>query len=212
MVALCRHIKPSNTRCGSPAVHGQLYCFHHRTIKIVTRPRRRSPNDFTYIIPFRFAEDRTAIQLNLHLINQALMEGRIDVRTANAYTNNQRIALSNLRLGPLAETNKDNAIRRVILTPEGDEIAPPREVLEKDESPLHYKDCPCQRCAEQFRGAPPEQHHADCKCGLCEPATQLKSVILSAAKDLRFRTQPMVGSSISYSPSPTVVILRRSVA
>ena len=172
MVPLCRHILPSNKRCDSPAVRGQLYCYHHKVVKIATTRPPRKPYDATYIIPFVFCEDRAAVQLNLHLVNRALNEGRIDTRTANAYNNSFRIALSNLRLGPLAEQDTDNSIRRVILTPEGDEIAPPREKLEKDESPIHYKDCPCQRCAEQFRGAAPEQHHADCQCGLCEPITQ----------------------------------------
>jgi hypothetical protein len=48
--------------------------------------------------------------------------------------------------------------------------------LEEGEAePLHHKDCPCQRCAEQFRNAAPEQHHQNCQCGLCEPASAAES-------------------------------------
>jgi hypothetical protein len=60
-------------------------------------------------------------------------------------------------------------VRRVILTPDGDEIAPPVEILEENEAePIHHKGCPCLLCAEKYRNQPPEEHHPDCTCGLCE--------------------------------------------
>ena len=61
------------------------------------------------------------------------------------------------------------AVSRVILTPEGDEIAPPVEILEDNEAePIHHKRCPCLLCAEKYRNQPPEEHHPACQCGLCE--------------------------------------------
>jgi hypothetical protein len=61
------------------------------------------------------------------------------------------------------------SVSRVILTPEGDEIAPPVEILEDNEAePIHHKGCPCLLCAEKYRNQPPEEHHPDCQCGLCE--------------------------------------------
>jgi hypothetical protein len=60
-------------------------------------------------------------------------------------------------------------VTRVILTPDGDEIAPPAEILEDNEAePIHHKGCPCLLCAEKYRNQPPELHHHDCQCGLCE--------------------------------------------
>ena len=60
-------------------------------------------------------------------------------------------------------------VHRVILTPEGDEIAPPLEILEDNEAePVHHKGCPCMTCAEKYRNHAPEEHHALCQCGLCE--------------------------------------------
>ncbi len=60
-------------------------------------------------------------------------------------------------------------VHRVILTPDGDEIAPPAEILEDNEAePIHNKGCPCLQCAEKYRNQPPEQHHPNCQCGLCE--------------------------------------------
>ena len=60
-------------------------------------------------------------------------------------------------------------VHRIILTPDGDEIAPPVEILEDNEAdPIHHKGCPCLLCAEKYRNHPPEEHHPNCQCGLCE--------------------------------------------
>ncbi len=60
-------------------------------------------------------------------------------------------------------------VSRVILTPDGDEIAPPVEILEPNEAePIHHRLCPCLLCAEKYRNQPPEEHHPACQCGLCE--------------------------------------------
>ncbi|HEX5235280.1 MAG TPA: hypothetical protein VFW25_08125 [Silvibacterium sp.] len=61
-------------------------------------------------------------------------------------------------------------VRSVILTPQGDEIAPVCEIREDGETESHGQECPCRPCAEQFRNAPREQHHPDCGCGQCEHA------------------------------------------
>jgi hypothetical protein len=62
-------------------------------------------------------------------------------------------------------------VHRVILTPERDEIAPPVEILEDNEAePIHHRLCPCLVCAEKYRNQPPEEHHPNCQCGLCEEA------------------------------------------
>ena len=177
MYELCRHIMPSNKTCGSPAVKEKLFCRNHQRVHELTRTRRRNPNDFTYVIPFVFPEDRAAINYNLFLVNKALAEGRIDTRTANAMTSNLRVAAINLNRGPLLEPDPKQTVQRVILTPDGEEIAPPREALDPGETPLHYKNCPCRRCAEQFRGAAPEQHHADCQCGLCDETSEQGSAV-----------------------------------
>jgi hypothetical protein len=83
----------------------------------------------------------------------------------------------NLSKQALVEAGDEKTVQRVILTPEGDEIALPREALEAGESaPVHGKECPCRRCAEKYRGVPPEEHHEDCACGLCEEASGRRSV------------------------------------
>ena len=168
MVPLCRHIKINNRPCGSPALKGQLLCFSHQQVKKITR-RPVRPGGFSSTIPFVFCEDRAAIQVNLQLVLQHLADGKIDTRTANAMTNTLRAARINLGKTPLLEEDREATVQRVILTPEGEEIAPPREALEEGENPpLHHQACPCQKCAEEFRDQPAEQHHQNCQCGLCE--------------------------------------------
>ena len=166
MYDTCRHIKNDGVKCGSPAIKGTLFCHNHTNIRKLTRRRARYGS---ITIPFVFPEDRTSLQTNFFLVLQALAEGKIDNQTSNSMTRTLRACSLNLAKGPLVEADHDNTVQRVILTPDGEEIAPPREALEKDEpAPTHGPECPCRKCAEQYRGAAPERHHSDCKCGLCK--------------------------------------------
>jgi len=146
-----------------------------------------------------FPEDRASIQINLYRIAVAQAGNRIDTRTANSMTWNQQVCMANLGRQPLIDaapatvrpaSSRDDddsgspansgasaltprPVSRVILTPEGDEIAPPLEILEDNEAePIHHRGCPCLLCAEQYRNHPPELHHPDCQCGLCEEAEE----------------------------------------
>jgi hypothetical protein len=152
-------------------------------------------------LPFVFSEDRAALQLNYSIVIAALNDKRIDLKTANAFNRLFRSCEINLRKGPLHEPHCDKkseprATRRnpnekwlvddedsdpqqdhggmvqvVILTPEREEIAPACEVFQEG-TESHGEVCPCQRCAEQFRNAPPEPHHHECQCGHCQKETE----------------------------------------
>ena len=176
MLPLCRHILHDGRLCQQASVNGSYYCRHHQNQNAVVAKIEPKPDPWGLLKPLPFVpvEDHAGIQLNLFIVLQALNDKRIDNKLANTYNRilrNCQLNLEKMEASRAAHADAEVA-RRVILTPEGQEIAAPREKLEKDESPIHYKDCPCQRCAEQFRGAAPEQHHADCKCGLCEPRAQ----------------------------------------
>lgn len=168
MYQTCRHIKTNGSQCGSPAVKDKLFCYHHGRVKKLARNRRRGPNDFTYLIPFAFPEDSASIQYNQFLVMQAFNEGRIDQQAAATYTSMLRACRLTFGKTPLSQPDQENIVQRIILTPDEDEIAPPREVYEDAESPVHHKNCPCLKCAEEFRNQAAEQHHPDCQCGLCE--------------------------------------------
>jgi len=105
------------------------------------------------LVDIIFPEDRASIQINLHSVLLALAHNRIDIRTANAMTWNIHASMTNLAHKPLLETepakstqsrstNEDSegptsgfsdvtsrpaihTVQRIILTPDGDEIAPP---------------------------------------------------------------------------------------
>ena len=171
MIQLCRHILPAGVICNQSAVKGTLFCRHHAALKTAIAQCKPAPDPYGIHkpIPFVFPEDRAAIQLNLFMVLQALNDKSIDNRTANTMNRLLKSCEHNLGQTPLAGESKENTVQRVILTPDGEEIAPPREALEEGENPpLHHKGCPCQKCAEQYRDAQPEQHHANCQCGLCE--------------------------------------------
>ena len=147
------------------------------------------PEEIQPPVQLLFPEDRASIQINLYRIAVAQAENRIDTRTANSMTWNQQVSRANLSRQPLidaapatarsASSSRDDEdsdtsssgsssfgpriVHRVILTPEGDEIAPPVE-------PIHHRLCPCLLCAEKYRNQLPEEHHPACQCGLCEEA------------------------------------------
>lgn len=83
---LCTHTMTTGARCGSPVVKGTLLCFHHSAVKSaldkVTPLDKVSYGSFTPI-PFVFAEDRAALQINYFLLLQALNEQRVEKRAAD---------------------------------------------------------------------------------------------------------------------------------
>ncbi len=215
MLPLCRHILPAGGACPQPAVRNSHYCRHHGTLKIAIDKSQNPSNPYGVVqaLPFVFPEDRAAIQQNLFLVNQALNEGRIDTRKANAMTNNLRACMTNLGKMPLVEPNSEQPVQRVILTPEGEEIAPPREALEEGENPpLHHKNCPCQKCAEEYRGQPAEQHHQNCQCGLCEDAPSTPNAELPQNDVILSEAQSAQSKDLRFSPSATAANVRTAPA
>ena len=164
MYKMCRHIMPTGHHCQCPAVKNALFCYHHgRQKRLTARPKR----PYSVTIPFVFPEDRASIQINYQLAVLAVLEGKLEPRQANAIINAYRAAAANLKAGPLADPRLKNRIDRVILNPDGEEIAMPREALEPGETLTHGPTCPCGHCAASHGTAPTEEHHEDCNCGFC---------------------------------------------
>ncbi|HEX5234824.1 MAG TPA: hypothetical protein VFW25_05780 [Silvibacterium sp.] len=196
MTSICRHIFPAGRRCTQPAVTTTLYCRHHQTVKLTLDKIKPTPAPYglQQPLPFVFPEDRAALQINFMIVLSALNDKRITLQTANSFNRILRSCAMNLKQGPLtaplvekstekpARRNPNEAwltddddsqqdlggmVRRVILTPDGEEIAPICELPDEGEAESHGESCPCRRCAEEFRAAPPERHHAQCACELC---------------------------------------------
>jgi hypothetical protein len=165
--------------------------YDHGTI-LVPEPQLYPP------LELEFPEDRASIQINLYRIADSLARNRMERSTATALMYAMQVCQTNLGKQPLLEAAPEprpqsrsddysgsettysdpstparpvsHIVTRVILTPDGDEIAPPVEILEDNEAePIHHKGCPCLLCAEKHRNWPGEEHHPNCQCGLCEP-------------------------------------------
>ena len=174
MIHLCRHILPGGKLCDQASVRDTLYCRHHGAVKAALEREQAVPGPELGHTPLAlvYPEDKAAIQLNLFLVLEALNQKRIDVRTANAMNRLLRACEQNLRTGTLVEPNREKVAQNVIVLPDGEEVAMPREAMEAHDDPDedHSLGCPCQECAGKTDYMPKEQHHAACQCGACEPA------------------------------------------
>ena len=184
----CRHHRGINAwkrHSGHNSHATPTQTYDHGTM-LVPEPMLYAP------LELEFPEDRASIQINLYRIIDRLARGLMERSTATALMYGMQVAQTNLGKTPLLESapapssrsrsqSDDDSestqttptpirtVSRVILTPEGDEIAPPVEILEDNEAePIHHKRCPCLLCAEKYRNQPPEEHHPACQCGLCE--------------------------------------------
>lgn len=141
MIELCCHAFLDGRFCRGAAVKGTFFCRHHDSVrKTLTQPRRAAPSGMHQLLPFAYPEDRRAILLNLFLVQNALNEGAIDPRRANALINTMRAQMTNLdkieKAEPRLTDNRTGSeeprlaaqpaihqIYQMVLTPEGEEIA-----------------------------------------------------------------------------------------
>ena len=101
----CQHVKPSGIFCGSPALRGHSYCYYHHEQGARERRRRRytSP-DQDLGLDFGALDTPESIQINIAEVMYALIDKRIDQRTARTLLYALQLALQNLkhlRLKPL---------------------------------------------------------------------------------------------------------------
>ena len=152
MYKVCRHIRTSGGRCRSAALANQNFCYYHLT------QRQQS---ITLDLPP--LEDRTSIQIAISRVLASLAAGMIDRRDAGMYLYGIQIAATNM-CRDLDHIMPDNDVRRVVLTRENDQIAPPRTVFEEKDLNNHKKSCKCDDCTYTETDNP---HHPDCRCGQC---------------------------------------------
>jgi hypothetical protein len=126
MTPNCRHIKTDGVQCGSPATNNQLFCHNHRKVRRALAQVSPAPDPYGWErkpLPLVFSEDRAALQLNYSLVIAAVVAGRMTVQTANCLNRLLRSCEMNLTHGPLATPDAD-IVQNIVLTPEGEEIAP----------------------------------------------------------------------------------------
>ena len=74
----CRHIKSNGLKCESPALKGQPFCYYHSKVHTVGAEPHLKYGPLQLPAP----EDSAAIQLSIARINDAVINGRIDLRKA----------------------------------------------------------------------------------------------------------------------------------
>ena len=102
----CLYIKTNGEACGSHALIGRGYCFYHH--EAAKRDRRRARFQHANMIDIELlpCEDPESVQVNISEIAYALLDHRIDQRTAATLLYSMQLAISNLK-------NLNNAPRQL---------------------------------------------------------------------------------------------------
>src|SRR5208282_6112302 len=89
-IRVCTHIKVNGVPCGSPALHGEIFCyFHQRMIRGVRTPAK------SRLHPIALIENEEGIQAALMEIINALVRNTIDFRRAQLVLRALHIAVKN---------------------------------------------------------------------------------------------------------------------
>jgi hypothetical protein len=87
---VCTHIKVNGTRCGSPALREEIFCyFHQRMIRGVRTPPK------SRLHPIALLENKESIQASLMEIINALVRNHIDVNRARLILRALYVAVKN---------------------------------------------------------------------------------------------------------------------
>ena len=115
----CRHIMPNGRKCRAPALRGNPYCYFHTRLHRVAAAPPRAPDE---PLKLPILEDRSAIQLALAQILDALGSAQLDPRRAGLFLYALQIASQNV------ERNVDivpiTAVHSITRTSGGDELGP----------------------------------------------------------------------------------------
>jgi hypothetical protein len=145
VVPQCTHVKTNGEVCGSPAVSGTGFCYHHSALKTaLAKPNGKKPNGGFAPIPFVFPEDRAAMQINFFLLLQAFNERHIDERTYNSMLNMLKAMAKNLgKSGKLTEEKEEEKKK---------ETREERKVPEREEDPTFIPPGPADEVQARLDG------------------------------------------------------------
>ena len=114
----CRHIMPSGKKCRAAALRGTPYCYFHTRVHHFGKPKPELKN-----APLKLPvlEDRSAIQLALAQILDALASARIDSKQAGLLLYGLQIASTNISGDASVPSG---TVMHVTRTRNGGELAP----------------------------------------------------------------------------------------
>ena len=114
----CRHIMPSGKKCQAAALRGTPYCYFHTRVHRIAKAKPE-PQNTPLKLPV--LEDRSAIQLALAEILDALASTRIDSKQAGLLLYGLQIASTNIS-GDASVPSR--TVMNLTRTRNGGELAP----------------------------------------------------------------------------------------
>ena len=130
----CRHIMPSGARCESPALRDKPYCyFHTRLHRFTAAP----PIGVMDNIRIPVLEDRSAIQIAIAQVLEALCSCRIDNRKAGIMLYAIQIASQNV--DRCRSIIPSTTVESITQSETGEELAPIERICKPDD---------CAACAD----------------------------------------------------------------
>jgi hypothetical protein len=129
----CRHIMPAGSRCASPCLRGEEFCyFHHTTRRPVPKQELEARKQHREIFALPSPEDRSAIQHAIGEVLRRIASDDIDPRRAGLLLYGLQIASLNLpKQQPDAEPIQP--IEEIVLDPDLGILAPRAEIMEEEE-------------------------------------------------------------------------------
>ena len=93
---LCRHIHTSGSRCGSPALRGEPFCYyHHTTHRPAPRHRGVHPEHAVFELPA--IDDRSGVQFALAQVLARISTNQLDYKRSGRLLHGLSVASRNLR-------------------------------------------------------------------------------------------------------------------
>ncbi len=92
---LCRHIHTSGHRCGSPALRGEPFCYHHHTTRSPA-PRHRGVNPAHAVFELPAIDDRAGVQFALAQVLARIATNQLDPKRSSQLLFGLLIASRNL--------------------------------------------------------------------------------------------------------------------
>jgi hypothetical protein len=127
----CRHILPRGTKCKSPALRGQVYCYFHDRLQRFEQDGQRDARE-PLCLPS--LEDAHGIQMAITQVLAALGSGRLENRQAGLYLYGLQLATQLLAQLPL--TFPEEMVLAVTCDDNGSYISaeevPPEPISEGD--------------------------------------------------------------------------------
>lgn len=126
MYLTCRHIMPNGSKCNSPALRSQPFCYFHSHVHRLKMQQLQSADEPAgALLEFPVLEDRCAMQLALSTVLNALGASRLDPRRAGLILYALQIASMNVerdqRILPA------DPVQTITYTEGGEEMGPEEE-------------------------------------------------------------------------------------